>query len=321
MKLDVFIALMIAIALFGCDTATSPPPPPGTPPKNMWQHIWPVQKWIETILPTGNGHVFVGTYDSALFHSTDNGVSFIPSSNGMLPREDVHALAVGVNGYLYAGTYGGAFYLSTDQGSTWSQPSPAYGTYFDLFPCPSGELFAALLGRGVSRTTDHGTTWTNYVLPDWNVQSVARTSGGSLFAGTNSGLYVSTDSGATWAHNTNGMPASYVHSIKFASNGFVFAGCATGVFYSSDYGASWSPTALHGDSLGVFRLGISPNDYIVATNYGRGIFISSDYGSTWTNDTTGMTDRRVRCVAITPDGYVFAGTYNSGVFRTSRPIY
>jgi hypothetical protein len=124
-----------------------------SPSQDLWKRVWRVSWWIETILPVRNGEVFVGTYDNALYHSSDNGASFASSSGGLSPGDDVHSLASSVDGYLYAGTYGGAFYRSTDNGLTWSRPSNAGGTWFRLHSGDPGEVFAAVFGAGVYRTT------------------------------------------------------------------------------------------------------------------------------------------------------------------------
>lgn len=321
MSIKVLIVLVLTLAAIGCKKPGTVPVEPPDAAEDMWQHVWPVSQWIETILVTPNGDVFVGTYDSALFVSTDNGNTFFQSSNGLFPRDDVHALAAALNGFLYLGTYGGAFYLSTDHGSNWIPPSLAYGTYNDFFVGDTGEVFAALLGNGVRRTTNDGLTWTNFSLPDSFVFTIVRTNNGNLIAGTRSGLYLSADSGTTWSHNLNGIQSITVSSLKLTSNGNVFAATERGVIRSVDNGITWLSTNLTSDSLGILRLAVSINDYIVASNYINGVYISSDYGNAWTNNVSGMTDKRVRCVAVTPDGYVFAGTYHSGIFRTKKPIY
>ena len=103
------------------------------------------------------------------------------------------------------------------------------------------------------------------------------TSGARVFAGTyDSGVFRSTDRGATWAGaERSGITSSVVELHSFASGEFLLAETYQGVFASSDAGATWDSVAAKGQ--------ISIDD-TRATAYlvnSEGSFRSSDHGITW----------------------------------------
>ena len=75
---------------------------------------------IFTILPTNNNMtIFLGTRTGVL-RSTDGGISFPQSNNGIPPNSWVRDLDISQQGIIAAGTTNGAF-ISTNNGSSWQQ--------------------------------------------------------------------------------------------------------------------------------------------------------------------------------------------------------
>lgn len=95
-----------------------------------------------------------------------------------------------------------------------------------------------------------------------------------LFVGTNgSGVYKSSDWGATWVASNNGSTSTTFRAME-AKGTTLFAGgqIGTGVFRSTDLGANW--TLLGGGlSSGSYRGFASNNQIIVAGSFGAGVFI------------------------------------------------
>ncbi len=95
-----------------------------------------------------------------------------------------------------------------------------------------------------------------------------------LYAGTDSGLYISQDAGVTWRHSIE-LQGQPVLSLAFdAERGSLFAGLAAGgVWVSHDTGATW---AILGDGLGrpsVFALGIAdPESPMLYAATARGLW-------------------------------------------------
>ena len=65
-------------------------------------------------------------------------------------------------------------------------------------------------GRGVFKTLTHGREWIpiNEGLTELSVQSLVRSTGGSLYAGTNGGAFRSDDDGQSWVAINEGLQGS-----------------------------------------------------------------------------------------------------------------
>lgn len=135
--------------------------------------------------------------------------------------------------------------------------------------------------------------------------------------GTDGGIYISIDDGATWAISSTGMPS--MRPTCFAKMGTnLYVGTAEyGVFISTDSGATW---AAHntGFTTAVIRdLYVNSNNIYAATDVG--VFVKSEPGD-WENLSLfgGMSDVDTNCVLFnTVDNYIYAGTLTGGVFRSN----
>jgi len=118
---------------------------------------------------------------------------------------------------LYAAAATGGIWKTTDAGQNWAPLTDSLPTLamdsLAIDPSNPTTLYAGsgevLPGAGIFKTTDGGQTWTQ--LPQTTsfayVYSIAisPTRTNNLYAGTDSGLWYSTDFGATW---TNALPAA-----------------------------------------------------------------------------------------------------------------
>lgn len=115
---------------------------------------------------------------------------------------------------IFAGLEGAGIYRSTDSGSTWTSASlsPATTQVTALVRqagTGSTALYAGTIGGGVYTSTDNGVSWTvcsNTGLTNTNVRSLVANSSGALFAGTDDGVFVSTDACADWTATNTGLP-------------------------------------------------------------------------------------------------------------------
>ena len=142
-----------------------------------------------------------------------------------------------------------------------------------------------------------------------------------IFAGTDGGVFLSVDRGATWIARNNGLSGLglTVNSLAIeGDNNYIFAGTDGGVFLSVDRGATWIArnNGLSGLGLTVNSLAIEgDNNYIFAGTDG-GVFLSVDRGATWIARNNGLSGLglTVNSLAIEGDNnYIFAGT-DGGVF-------
>ncbi|MEL6796183.1 MAG: hypothetical protein AAFO89_05100, partial [Planctomycetota bacterium] len=248
---------------------------------------------------------------------------------------------------LYAGGVAGGVWKSTDAGASWT---PTGDTLINLAvaslaidPNDPQVLYAgtgegvfnadAVRGLGIFKTTDGGNSWTQLASTTgsaWfyvNQVRISPTDSNRIFAATRSGVWRSTDAGATFepvlsnpfelggSQSSNGsfggaldldiQPGSDPEVILAAFGTFE----ADGLFRSDDGGDSWSQVGTSGD-LNIFNQGrmnveFSPSNpdvaYIAMADNGNGgtfgtfvnVFRSADAGATWTPQTnlsTGFND-------------------------------
>jgi len=131
-------------------------------------------------------------------------------------------------------------------------------------------------------------------------------SGSNILAGSDSGVYLSTNNGLDWIRikKTN-SPA-----ISFAVRGsLIFVGTAgSGVLSSSDSGKTW-----HGDSLDLSTVySFTMHDSTILKGTGNGAFRSVDSGKTWQS---AVLSGPVKCLIADSAG-IIAGTSGGGLFRT-----
>jgi len=169
-----------------------------------------------------------GTGEVGVAYSTDDGVSWIPTSLGN--SHTVRALtstSVGVFAGV-AGYYEGV-YVSTDDGQTWSTSLSNGEDIYSLASMDS-TIFAGTGLFGIMVSSNNGLNWSQTSLNNRTVNClITRTSGNVtyVFAGTDtSGVYLSTDKGASWAQINQGFGNDPWWSVKSfcITNGYIYAG-------------------------------------------------------------------------------------------------
>ncbi len=178
--------------------------------------------------------------------------------------------------------YGDGMYKSTDGGKTWAHVGLSDTKQIGdiaVDPHDPNVVYVAALGhpygpnaeRGVFKTTDGGRTWNKVLYKDANTGATAlalepgnpnvvyaalwqtRRPPWNVYPPSNgpgSGLYKSTDGGATWAQLTTGLPANVARiglSISAAAPHRVYANVDSsaghgGIYRSDDEGATWTRT-------------------------------------------------------------------------------
>jgi photosystem II stability/assembly factor-like uncharacterized protein len=137
---------------------------------------------------------------------------------------------------------------------------------------------------------------------------------GKVFAGTNRGMYVSSDSGRSWQLLHEITTDRRVFSVLY-HNGALHAGTLGGIHRSNDLGAHWSLSSDIGYGSVNELLAINLTT-LVAGTLSKGIFRSSDAGNNWV-----MVDSQEHSGGILAgtikDGSVFFGTDRSTILRST----
>ncbi len=230
---------------------------------------------------------------------------------------------------LYTGSVAGGMFLSEDRGETWTpyldEDHPNFTAIASITQSSNGDIYVGTgefvpnslygrglgghpfsLGSGIYKSTDRGATYqqlapttpqvTNTDTPydvEWLFVTTMATSSkdpNTVFAGTNSGLYISYDGGTTWEEQTDLRESDPVWEVKVASDGRVYVLNGTRIYVSNDDRNFTDLT----DNLGVTltigerkRLAISPTDpntvYIVdiAGSLLNQVLQSKDGGNSW----------------------------------------
>jgi hypothetical protein len=230
-----------------------------------WQTVQPLDGSRATdLLETTGGALLVAT-ENGVTRLTVVGAGFVPEpvspAAGQTIGAAVQRMAV-AGDHIYAAAENGLF-ITLTEGRTWQHYSDTPDTAFrSVATCPNWSRCHALLAGaylGVLGTLDDNLTPWRWLggLHRLGVKTVAASpvyaADGTLFAGTDHGLFRSTDRGATWRQMTPGDRPDHDAifsqvrvSASFAADGTVFAAYEDrtdgrrGLYQSSDRGETWA---------------------------------------------------------------------------------
>src|SRR5579872_4643280 len=144
-------------------------------------------------------------------------------------------------GLLWVGTDDGLIQLTKDEGKNWAnitpKDMPEWSRISQIDPSPFDPATAYVavdrhqfdaLHRYIYKTSDYGKTWTKLGkgIPDNTFVRVVREDPkrkGLLYAGTETGIYVSFDDGANWRTLRLNLPTTPVHDLEIKNDDLVVA--------------------------------------------------------------------------------------------------
>lgn len=177
-------------------------------------------------------------------------------------------------------------------------------------------LCCALYSQGCKSLTEPSNDfWKKVAVPAVHTNALAYDKAGTLYAGTDNGVYVSHNNGDSWT--LIGIASSKVRSIGCDSIGRIFVGTETaGIVISSDGGTTWA-TSNSGlpaqDSIGIVQTFAFQAPSVVLAglsggpnNLRHGLYKSTNSGSSWRKlDSLFFSD--IYAAAIAPNGNYIAG--------------
>jgi hypothetical protein len=194
----------------------------------------------------------------------------------------------------------------------WVQKSNGMGTNKTVWSfAVSGNNIFAGTNTGVYLSTNNGEFWSQTSLNNKSVWSLA-VSGNNIYAGTN-GVYLSTNIGLSWTQI--GMSNIDVWALSINGSN-IFAATGIGVSISTNNGMNWTQTSLYNKYIS--SLIITGNDVFAGDWNDCNVFRSTDNGSNWAQIFLGgSTTNPVLCLAVNGNNF-FAGTDNGGVLRSTN---
>ena len=268
-----------------------------------------LQEYDARVIETNaEGHVFAGMQPGqggcALYRSRGNGSLW----TCIQPQTDpltVPMIKVAPDGTLFAGGFR-HLYHTQDEGGTWLSRRAAGSNVTSALFLSSGMLIGTH-GQGILRSDDSGITWSE---SSTGLQSAITTvrafEDGRIVAGTQGGLFESTDLGATWNRVHQSLPLiQEIMDIAQDVSGRLLAATTAGI-WRHDQADGWS--ALGPPGMPAIRDLHVAEDGTILAGYFAGVWIHS--GSSWVNSEIKGPDQATRDVTsiwVSRDGSLFAG--------------
>jgi photosystem II stability/assembly factor-like uncharacterized protein len=140
----------------------------------------------------------------------------------------------------------------------------------------------------------------------------------NIFAGTNNGIYLSTDYGIIWNRIDQTGISGAIYALAKNDKNMFAATYYNGIFLSTNNGVTWKSInqGLNEKSLCVVSLAIKDNIIFAGTK--GGIYLSTNNGTNWkaVNQGIDSTKLDINKVAICGNN-IFAGTVYSGIYLST----
>lgn len=277
---------------------------------------------VLTVDPVNPSIIYLAAAVGGAYKSIDGGTSWVSINTG-LTTLNLNCITVNPsNNYiLIAGTAYGIF-RSQNGGVSWYQVSATASKTIVFDPADSSIIYASQ-----QKSTDGGATWNTYNV-SYSTESYSyafQPLTHKILAGTSSGLFVSSDNGATWVR-TSYVNAESIIVDKHNSAIIYMASSLSsyhGIYKSTDNGDTWTQLVsadLPSNGYNVRSIAIDPDNsatiYAAAYSHGQGLYKSTNSGTNWTKVSSG--NGAAYIVALTPSARVFTSIDYLGVFSSDN---
>jgi photosystem II stability/assembly factor-like uncharacterized protein len=291
--------------------------------------------------------LFVSLSDNTIWCSADGGSTWQPADSGLgagsaNPIEDVAIGDMSQGDMVLFAALGKTLKISLNRGQSWT----VRGSQLirSLFVAPDFATSRTLYGvepeyRTLLRSTDLGQTWEavpGFFWVSGMAFSPSYTLDHTIYVGDSSAIWVSHDSGATWASaparpilpwTSLGRTIKLVASPNQDQDGLILAADPSpdtrdGAFRSVDGGRTWQKIQLPASS-GRLSLAISPSfaqDHAILVAIDTVLFKTTDGGDHWQQLGDHLPTYYAPAVVVSPgyaqDHTLFAYEYYAGAFRS-----
>jgi photosystem II stability/assembly factor-like uncharacterized protein len=295
-----------------------------------WRHLSSEQVNWMVFDPAEPRTLYLATEFAGILKSMDSGETFHAMNEGFANHRLSEITSDGKRLYAsstYEGLFGGVF-VSSDGGLQWSLRANEEALNgrnlhsLTASPANADKVFAAS-EDAILKSADGGKTWAAVtqprvvvaVRPGQRVPSVGRAhihavravqygkGAVVLFAGTDAGLFRSSNSGTTWEQvKAAGITGESVLAIYAPPSGDsrLAARTASGLFISEDSGHTWQP-ALVPNGYYIYDVALpAAHEVAILAATSRGVLQSTDDGAHWKLVTEGVPAATVDSVRFNP---------------------
>jgi photosystem II stability/assembly factor-like uncharacterized protein len=258
------------------------------------------------------GYIFAGTFGGGVFRSTDAGQTWLAPANGT--NFAITSMVID-DEYIFAGTVSNGGQRSTDNGVTWTEKLS--GLFGVGAMCKSGNKIIASTSNYTLESTDHGETWSYITALDGAIIFSYYTMGDTIFAGGQTKIYRSLDSGNTFTTiNLNlGFSIVNISAFTFINSTLYAATSYDGVYKSTDFGLNWIPANEGMGPKDVRALTLTDASSLIAGTHYVAMYRSTDFGSSWNKSVNGFPAGCSILSLLESESSIYAGT-RDGVYRT-----
>ena len=202
-----------------------------------------------------------------------------------------------------------AYWVTSDSGASWPSTYALSAAIYYLSVNTGGTVLTAA-GQPIQIYNNATSSWSavNSTVQTWT--GICSSSSGSVIAACYyyggalaGGIYVSTNSGSSWAMNA---PSLDWVSIACSSSGSSIVACTSGgsIYLSTNSGSSWSQLTNAPSETWVSLDCDSTCTNIIAVTSTQ-IYVSNDSGSTWTEQSAGISSSNFVSCCCNSDGTLF----------------
>lgn len=270
--------------------------------------------------PYWGGYVYGGTLDSGVMKSSNNGLSWNPSNNGLSARQ-VTSIAISNNApyTIYAAIYQWGVMKTSDLGASWVNsgsglPNSVTIRALAMDPQNNQVIYATTDDAGTFMTRDGGNSWMaingNYPAALVTPMDLAP-------------VYKNPPPPDGEDHDTPALSlnATYSKGMTIAvsprSSSIVLEGTNGKGVIRFDGGTSWLASSLTSGTVSAIAFDRAMNGKVLAgldAAHGS-LWISTDNGATWGQSSTGISGRSVYSLSQSPvNPLAFVAGTDSGVY-------
>lgn len=220
---------------------------------------------------------------AVIYQSTDLGKTWSSFAKGIPANATISGIKQEGNKIYVTTDYHGIF-LSEDGQNNWQQLNSDKLKNLDIncIEVQRNKLVIGTLNKGILVSNEGGKNWSQAKLNKKNVSVRAFIKSREiLYAGTDSGIFQSTDMGNTWSHTFGN-----IQILGFTSlNNKIYAATQNGALVSNGNPSNWK-SIYEGDAL--HDIG-NDGKYIYAMTIGQQLLKTQNEGELWENAQSGIT--------------------------------